>query len=392
MLDLSRKNSRARLHVRREPYWQRLKEGDYLGFRRGPDTWIARHRQEGPFDTKNRKRTYTQKYEALSGAVEYDEAKAAAEVWFAQLRGTPVRAAKRGTVREALETYLAELRRQGRADAATENEARFKGIVWDDQIAAQALESLTLDDMIEFRERLREGRQNRSVNRHMTSMIAGLNVAHSLGHVGNPAAWKLKRLSDDREDDGETAVFLTAEQRAAIIRHASKNAAAFLRGLELTGARPKELAAATVADFDGEQLKVAHRKGRPTKLRTRYVVLSADGCVFFKAQTKGKLPGAPIFAEDGAQPWRRHVWAREIRAAIKAHNEDKKTKPKARVPVAASAYSFRHARISELLQVHSIDPLTVAAQTGMSLATLEKAYFKFIPSAMREKLAAVKES
>jgi Peptide methionine sulfoxide reductase len=28
--------------ARREPYWQRLEEGAYLGFRRGPDTWVAR--------------------------------------------------------------------------------------------------------------------------------------------------------------------------------------------------------------------------------------------------------------------------------------------------------------------------------------------------------------
>jgi hypothetical protein len=39
-----------------------------------------------------------------------------------------------------------------------------------------------------------------------------------------------------------------------------------------------------------------------------------------------------------------------------------------------------------------VDPLTVAAQTGTSLAMIEKAYLKFIPSAMVEKLAAVKES
>ena len=52
----------------------------------------------------------------------------------------------------------------------------------------------------------------------------------------------------------------------------------------------------------------------------------------------------------------------------------------------------RHARICELLQIHGIDPLTVAAQTGASLAMIEKAYLRFIPSAMREKLAAVVES
>jgi hypothetical protein len=31
-----------------------------------------------------------------------------------------------------------------------------------------------------------------------------------------------------------------------------------------------------------------------------------------------------------------------------------------RVPTEASVYSFRHARISELLQVYGVDPLTVA--------------------------------
>ncbi len=55
-------------------------------------------------------------------------------------------------------------------------------------------------------------------------------------------------------------------------------------------------------------------------------------------------------------------------------------------------YAFRHARISELLQIHGVDPLTVAAQTGTSLAMIEKAYLRFIPSAMREKLAGVKEA
>ena len=49
-------------------------------------------------------------------------------------------------------------------------------------------------------------------------------------------------------------------------------AAAFLQGLELTGARPKELAEAEAADFDGQALRLVHRKGRPPKLRIRYTV------------------------------------------------------------------------------------------------------------------------
>jgi hypothetical protein len=97
--------------------------------------------------------------------------------------------------------------------------------------------------------------------------------------------------------------------------------AAFLRGLELTGARPKELAAATVSDFSGETLKLAHRKGRPPKLRVRYLVLSDDGRKFSEEQATDKLPDAPLFTEDGERPWRRHIWAREVRAAIVKVNE-----------------------------------------------------------------------
>jgi len=123
----------------------------------------------------------------------------------------------------------------------------------------------------------------------------------------------------------------------------------------------------------------------------RPVVLGEDGVKFFKGQTANKLPAAPIFTEDdGKRPWRRHVWARTVRAAIKAHNA--KARGPNRIPPNASAYSFRHARISELLQLHGIDPLSVAVQTGTSVAMIEKSYLRFIPSAMREKLAGLKSA
>lgn len=378
MSDLSTKRTRDRLKVRREPYWQRLAEGAYLGFRSGPGTWIARYRS----------RDGRQQYRALGEALDYDEAKRAAEAWLSQLSGSPVRSTRRGTVRGALQAYLAYLRQQGREGTATEVEGRFKAVVWSDAIAERSLEDLTLDDLHDWRERLREGRKNRSVNRHVRAVVAALNKAHQLGHVGNPTAWRIEPLADDVDDGGETAVMLTPYQRKALISAVPPNLAAFLTGLELTGSRPGELAAATVADFDGARLRQQHRKGRPPKLRTRYVTLSTEGARFFKAQAKRKLPAAPIFTEDGAQPWRRHRWARAIAAAIVEHN--RKARGTKRIPPLASAYSFRHSRISELLQVYGIDPLTVAQQTGTSLAMIEKAYFKFIPSAMQEKLEAAR--
>ena len=115
---------------------------------------------------------------------------------------------------------------------------------------------------------------------------------------------------------GLPAVFLDADQRKALIAAASPAAARFLRGLELTGARPKELTPAIVADFEGTTLRLAHRKGRPAKLRRRHVVLSTEAIAFFREQSRDKLPNAPLLTEDGETSWRRHVWARAVRAAI----------------------------------------------------------------------------
>jgi len=381
--DLSRKRLRDQLKQRREPYWQRLAAGAYLGFRRGPDTWLARFRG----------RDKKQQYQSLGEALEFDEAKTRAEEWLAQLTGSPVRAIKRGTVVAALETYLADLRRHGRWDTASKAEGQFntalgfdrKSKRYQDPLAALQLESSTKDDFLDWRDRLRPGRLPRTVNRFVRAVTAGLNRAHSSGHVGNPAAWRLEGLADD--DESGTAVFLAPTQRKELIDAASPVAAAFLRGLELSGARPKELAEATAADFDGERLKLSHRKGRLPKLRSRYVVLDRQGVEFFRLQAKGKAPTDPLFPAIGGKPWRRDMWAQEVRTAISKHN--KTARGDGRFPTGTSAYSFRHARISELLQVYGVDPLTVAAQTGTSLRMIERTYFKFIRSAMLEKLASL---
>lgn len=378
MADLTRKRERERLKPRREPYWQRLSAGAALGFRRGPDTWVA----------KFRARDGNRHLKALGEALEFDDAKRRAESWLEQMSGGAVRAPKRATVGAALDAYVADLNRHGRPDAGREALWRFKAVVRKDPFAALELEGLTRDDFLEWRDRVRKGRQARTVNRYTRAVVAALNRALELGHVGNPAAWRVQAIADDGEEG--TAVFLSAGQRKALIAVAEPHTAAFLRGLEHTGARPHELAAALVRDFDGESLQLAHRKGKPPKLRVRNVVLSAEGIAFFKAQAANKLPAAPLLTEDGERVWRRHIWCRNIRAAIAAHNAEAKGKD--RLPASATAYAMRHARISELLQLHGVDPLTVAAQTGTSMAMIERAYLKFIPSAMREKLAAVKGS
>ena len=118
------------------------------------------------------------------------------------------------------------------------------------------------------------------------------------------------------------------------------------------------------------------------------MVLDVDGVAFFRSWANGKSPTDRLFTAAEGKPWRRDMWAQEVRSAIALHN--KRTGVQVRISEGASAYSFRHARISELLQVYGVDPLTVAAQTGTSLRMIERSYFKFIRSAMLEKLAGLK--
>jgi integrase len=164
-----------------------------------------------------------------------------------------------------------------------------------------------------------------------------------------------------------------------------------LTGFGHTGSRPSELANATAADFDpkGGTVSVRHKKGKGSQLRVRAVTLSKAGVIFFKAQVRGRGPDKPLIPRADGTPWHSVAWSRGIRAAATAANKKAK-RPALRIPAGVSAYSFRHTRISELLQVYGVDPLSVAVQCGTSVGQIEKHYYRFVQSAMRDKLNAVR--
>lgn len=382
MSDITRKTDRAKLKARREPYWLKLRDGGYLGFRAGPGTWIVRYRD----------RAGKQNYSSLGEGSDYPDAKAQAEKWLDMMMSGHTRKPSRGTVRDALCTYVRHLRSIGRRRAAWDAGKRFRLTVnRNSEFGTMKLEDITKQDVEAWRERLRKGRLPRTVNRNVRNVVAGLNVAVKRGHIGNREAWRLEHLVDDGEEN--VAVFLTAEQRDKIIATAPKPLANLLTGYTHTGARPSELAKATVADFDakGGTVTLRHYKGRGGKLRPRAVMLSDTGAAFFHVQARGKLPTAPLISNDTGGHWSDQQWCAGIERAIIAVNSKAK-KPAQRIPKGASAYSFRHTRISELLQVYGVDPLTVAAQTGTGLNMIERYYFKFISSSMKNKLNAVKAS
>jgi integrase len=377
---LNKQRERENLPPRRAPYWQRITDGRYLGFRPGPNSWHARFR-----DRKGRQHQC-----ALSDARTYTQAMNAALSWcerMASAKGRTV--AKRGTVQQALMAHVRELRSLNRPEAAARALERYQVAVWLDPLAGIKLERLSSDDFAAWRDRLDNGqRGTRTRNYYVRMVIAGLNGAVELGWLANPAAWKLKRLTE-AQADGESAVFLDPAQRQALIQAAEPAAALFFQGLALTGARPGELAAAVADHYNVtlSQLRLAHRKGRSPALKVRWIWLPGDAAAFFARQAHGKDPGAAILPQRCGTAWTRHDWAAAFRRAAAAVNA---AGGAVRIPADASAYSFRHAAISELLQIAGLDPVSTAKRTGTSVQMIETFYHRHIPEAERAKLASAR--
>src|SRR6056297_1504697 len=382
MPDLSRKRERERLRVRRGPYWQRLDKGKYLGLRRNPgvDTWHVRLRD----------RSGRQHHHSLGPMSSYDAAKKAAEAWLTQAGSAPTREVIRGTVKCALQAYLRFLTDQEREKPAKRAETKFKDTVWEHSLAATRLSELTSEEFRDWRDGLRVGRQPQSVNRIVTDVKAGLNRALTLGFIGDARVWKIDGLSETGEDAGaSTATILTSSQRKALISAMPDAAAQFFRGLELTAARPKELAAAKVKHLvtrGGDiYIELCHWKGRPPTAKWRAVLLSKEGARFFNAQAKGQPLDAQLFPSPAGRAWDRKEWATAFKDA-RNHVNAKIKRANQRISSKCSAYSFRHSRISELLQKYKVDALTVAKQAGTSIRMLELTYYNFLPEHYREKI------
>ena len=344
MHKLFTKADRAKLPERMEPYWYPLRKGAAVGYRaKATGTWILRYTDRV---------TGRSRYEALGSHADFSAAKTTAEAKLKKVTESIHRLPARGTVRDALCAYVRHKRSIGRRASAWDAGQRFRLTVGrKSAFGRMKLADVMRDDVEGWRNGLRKGRQPRSVNRQVRAVVAALNYAVSHGHDGRREAWKLDHLADDAETN--TAVFLTDEQRSRLVAVAPPTLAALLTGFTHTGARPSELAKAIVADFDSKSATITlrHNKGRGGKLRSRAVALSDAGVTFFRAQASGKLPKAPLISNDEGLRWTDQQWCAGIEKAIAAANETAK-KPAQRVPAGASAYSFRHTRISELLQLY----------------------------------------
>lgn len=350
-------DDRNRLKPRRAPYWKRITQGRYVGFRRlttsTPGTWLARAWRDPP--------GYAQQplgdFATLPEKERYDAAKAAAEAWFQHLdKGGST---DRPTVKAACEAYVDKLRIESSDVAANDAAGRLRRLVYGDPLSKVQLAKLTPRHLADWKKRvLAAGGARSSYNRNSTSLRAALNLALARRDVASDHAWA-EELKPLEGAGARRTLYLDRPKRRQLVEKASAEAKPLFRTLNMLPMRPGEVASLRV-----EYLKASQRALEITgKTEPRIIPLTDEALAHFKACAKRKLPAAWLIARADGSQWKKEAWRDEIKLAAR----------KAKLPRATVAYTLRHSVITDLV-TGGLDLFTVAKLAGTSVVMIEKHY------------------
>lgn len=360
--------AREALKPRKEPYWSKRSEGQFIGFRRTLDSsgnWHARYRlKSGDQSTRG-----LGALDEFPPHERYSRAVVLADEWFRHLdKGG---ATTSGTVLEACNAYAQHIREDKGDTAADDLAGRYRRWVESDTIADIELSKLDRHDMKAYRQRLVKApksgktedpaaRSKDTVNRDMAAVRAALNHAFKDGLVTTDFAWR-EPLKAFKNVTKRRTLYLDMEQRRAFVKAASDDLALFLRCLSALPLRPGALAALLVCDFDPRIGEL--RVGKDKSGADRRIILPAQVAAVLNEATKNKLPSAPLLSRADGKAWNKDAWKDPIKDAARA----------AGLPDAVTAYTLRHAAITDLV-TSGLDLLTVAQISGTSVQMIQEHY------------------
>jgi integrase len=367
-LDLSKVGERERLKAQREPHWQRLRSGCFLGFRPskrgGRGTWIARAYDE---DAGRYRLKALGDFGTLAGNEMFAAAKKEAERLSELVESGGEVRAKIETVADACEAY---------GKTRPEAEHRFRRYVYSDPVAKVKLDKLRRRHLKEWRARLEaqpalvsrrkhgepihRKRAPSTVNRDMAVFRAALRKVLSPGAPNSEAAWQ-EALEAMKNADGRRTLYLDRGQRRKLLESMSEQAMPFVRALCLLPLRPGALASLTAGDFDKRTAELTVGKDKTGK--PRRIQLPAEAAKLLTGQAANKLPGAPLFMRANGKAWDKNSWKLPIAAAVRAGE----------LPADATAYTLRHSTITDLVSA-GLPLLTIAQISGTSAEMIERHY------------------
>ncbi len=366
MTTISTVSARAKLKIRREPFWEKVSTGNYLGFRKMTATsscWLARSR-----DTETGKQRFKSlsDWSHLPANEQWREAGKEAATWFDHLaRGGRTEGI---TVFGACAKYVKSLIDTDHTAQASEYERRFRVSI-DKAFGETQIAKLLPRHVRAWRSgyaatpcatgaRKGQPRSASTINRDVAALRAALNHAFKDGYTTSDHAWK-RALESVSGATGQRDVYLTRQQRDDLVKAADSQVKPFLMAACMLPVRPGALAKLKVKDFT----KATGTLQLDDKTGKRAIGLPVSTVAFFAGQCKLKLPAAHIFSTATGKPFDRSSWGRMLKAAATASGMPDKT----------VVYSLRHSTITDLVQAGT-DLLTVAQLSGTSVKMIQDHY------------------
>lgn len=368
---LKSKTDRSKLLVRPAPYFERVRKGCYVGYRKideGDGTWLGRWRDE----------TGKQHYYPLEHVDSYDAAVKALLTWFDQNeRGI---APKALTVGDICKQYENHLRTHKSVESAHDADGRFKRLVYDKHIDSIPLDKLKATDVAKWTnaqldsvddeddDEMRSAKA--SANRNLTCLKAALNFAYRNRLVGSDSGWK--PVSRFPNTSNRRQYYLSLDERRRLLNELPADLRQLVEALLLTAARPGELAAVAVRDFDKKQGTLMIPDGKTGR---RIVTLSSEAAKRFENVAKNKIGNTWLFTRCDGQQWTKDRWKKIF----------KRTVEKVGLPDDVVIYSIRHTAISEMIS-GGMDSFIVARLSGTSTTMIDKHYGHLKHDTTRNKL------
>ncbi len=362
--------NRAKLEPRKEPYWQNLGKGRYLGFRalegNKPGTWVARYNDT----TTGKKPAYALgDFAELTGAERFAAAQKKAQEWFDHLQrggSTEVH-----TFGEAIPLFIEHCTQIG-LGSADKYAVILKRFVPEGSALYRArLIDLSRKTVKAWRESLPRDVARSTYNGRLNAVRGLLGFALKNGWaVTNVWSLELTAMSGP---DGHRDVYLNAAERQRLVDACPSDLRPMVRFLSLMPLRCGAAAALLVGDVNLRTETLTVRVDKAAAGRT--VPFTGAALELVRGQVKNKLPTAPLFTRANGKPWHRDYWKYAIREAVEA----------ADLPDETVLYSLRHSVISDLV-VGGLDLMTTAKLAGTSVQQIDRHYGKLLDHRAREAL------
>ena len=317
---LETRTARARLRIRRTPYFAKIAKGLRLGYYRGAvaGSWVARcYRGAGVYAT-----------EALGIAddtleadgvkvLDYWQAQEHARRWGQRQRLIAEGMLREGsyTVFNAVTDYLAEIHAEKSPAAVQGAKYVFDAWILPDLGAIQ-VEKLTTDRINRWRNKLatqpkrvrkkltaiepatretpddEDARRARkaTANRILTMLKAALNRAFHADRVSSDSAWR--KVKPFKRVDEAVVRYLSAAEARRLVRACPEDFRKLVQAALLTGCRYSELARLKCANFNRDSGTLAIRL---SKGKIRHVVLTDEAKAVLCGLDQGQGPSDHVF-------------------------------------------------------------------------------------------------